>query len=86
MERIIKFCLFTTALTALAGFAWGQTTVPNTFTAGTPARAAEVNANFQALASAIDGLGGTSQTLVSGYDQSFGTSAALADRNVNLYR
>jgi hypothetical protein len=31
-----------------------QTTVPNTFVAGTPAKAADVNANFSALATAID--------------------------------
>lgn len=33
-----------------------QVTVPNTFAAGSPARAADVNANFQALATAINGL------------------------------
>jgi len=40
----------------VAGTAVAQTTVPNVFTAGTPARAAEVNGNFQALAAAIDAL------------------------------
>ena len=39
---------------ALSGVASAQTTVPNTFTPGTPAKAAEVNADFQALATAID--------------------------------
>ena len=33
---------------------FGQTAVPNTFEAGQPARAAEVNANFDALESAIE--------------------------------
>jgi hypothetical protein len=42
------------ALVALSGGALAQTTVPNTFAAGTPAKAAAVNANFQALATAID--------------------------------
>jgi Phage Tail Collar Domain/Collagen triple helix repeat (20 copies) len=42
------------ALLALSGGALAQTTVPNTFAAGTPAKAAAVNANFQALAKAID--------------------------------
>ena len=44
-------CLGVTVSTALA-----QTTVPNTFLPDTPARAAEINANFQALATAIDGV------------------------------
>jgi hypothetical protein len=39
--------LITCAVTA-------QTTVPNNFTAGTPAQAAQVNANFQSLAAAIN--------------------------------
>ena len=42
------------ALLALSDGALAQTTVPNTFAAGTPAKAAAVNANFQALATAID--------------------------------
>ena len=37
-----------------SGLAMGQTQVPNDFTAGTPARAVEVNANFDALETAID--------------------------------
>lgn len=40
------------------GFAHAQTaSVPNTFTAGTPISATEVNANFQALVDAINSLG-----------------------------
>jgi len=39
---------------AFCGVASGQTQVPNDFTAGTPARAAEVNANFDALEAAVD--------------------------------
>ena len=34
-----------------------QVSVPNTFAAGTPARAADVNANFQALVTAINAIG-----------------------------
>lgn len=41
----------------LSAPAWAQVTVPNTFTAGAPARAADVNANFQALVTAINALG-----------------------------
>lgn len=37
-----------------AAVAIGQTEVPNTFQAGQPARASEVNANFSSLVSAID--------------------------------
>lgn len=49
------------ALTALCAFllsggVLAQTTVPHTFTAGAPARASEVNANFAALATAIDAV------------------------------
>ncbi len=35
-----------------------QLTIPNTFAAGTPAVAAEVNANFDAVATAVNDLGG----------------------------
>jgi Phage Tail Collar Domain/Collagen triple helix repeat (20 copies) len=38
----------------LSGVASAQTTVPNIFIPGTPAKAADVNADFQALATAID--------------------------------
>ena len=41
---------------AIAPAAWAQTTVPHTFAAGSPAKAGEVNANFQALAAAINSL------------------------------
>jgi hypothetical protein len=43
-------------LCVIGGNALAQTTVPHTFAAGTAARAAEVNANFEALATAIDAL------------------------------
>ena len=43
-------------LTNLAASAYaGPVTVPNTFTAGTPAKAADVNANFSAVAAAVNG-------------------------------
>src|SRR4051812_7194615 len=43
-------------LVLLAGAAHAQTSVPHSFSSGQPARAAEVNANFQALATAINNL------------------------------
>ena len=44
-------------LVAFCAAASAQVTVPNAFTAGAPARAADVNANFQALVTAINSLG-----------------------------
>jgi hypothetical protein len=46
----ISLALATIALTATAG----DVTIPNTFTAGTPAKAADVNANFSAVATAVN--------------------------------
>lgn len=43
-------------LLLVGNVALAQTTVPHIFTPGTPARATEVNQNFQALATAIDGV------------------------------
>ena len=41
-------------LLSVTSSAQAQVTIPNTFTDGTPALASEVNANFQALASAVN--------------------------------
>jgi hypothetical protein len=54
------------ALCAFGDPALAQTTVPHIFTAGTPARAADVNANFQALAAAIDALAARANKLEGG--------------------
>jgi hypothetical protein len=52
-----KFAGAIAALVALAAVVYASTvTVPNTFVAGTPAKAADVNANFSALATAIQAL------------------------------
>ena len=40
----------------VCGAASAQVTVPNTFVSGTPAKAADVNANFQAVVTAINAL------------------------------
>ncbi len=62
MKWVIERCFSTTevvgilvlVMLVLAPYADAQTTVPNTFTSGETAVADEVNANFQALADAID--------------------------------
>lgn len=54
------FCVFALFLSVNA---LGQTQVPHTFQAGQPARAAEVNENFEAMASAIDAADGNSGVL-----------------------
>jgi len=55
MRHLKYLCLI--ALCTLGNTAVAQVTVPHTFTSGTPARADEVNANFQALVNAINALG-----------------------------
>src|SRR5271169_2831639 len=37
-------------------YSWATTTVPNIFTSGTIAKSGDVNANFSALATAIDAI------------------------------
>lgn len=46
--------LLLVALAALPSLLWAATTLPHTFSNGTVASAAQVNANFSALATAID--------------------------------
>jgi hypothetical protein len=53
---VMRFLLCLVALLSLTATAWAQTTVPNTFTAGTRASAAAVNQNFASLAEAYDDL------------------------------
>ena len=58
MTKRTRILLSAVALVGLlAPVVSAQVTVPNTFVPGTPINAAEVNANFQALAGAIDALG-----------------------------
>ncbi len=54
MSSQIRNCLVGIVVLAFSGLAVGQTEVPNTFSAGQPARAAEVNENFDALEAAVD--------------------------------
>ncbi len=48
--------LLSVVLVGVAIYAYAATTVPNTFAPNTPAKASEVNANFSALATAIDAI------------------------------
>lgn len=50
----MRYSVVVFLLCIFSGAALAQTTVPNTFTTGTAAQASQVNANFQALATAID--------------------------------
>ena len=52
IQFLAKFVLSTCFV--LVGSVFAETTVPNTFTAGTPAKASEVNENFSKIASAVD--------------------------------
>ncbi len=52
----MRYSLVALLLLALNSTVFAQTTVPFTFTSGTAAKASEVNADFQALATAIDAL------------------------------
>lgn len=52
-KNLTSYSIMTAAI-FVAGTASGQTQVPNTFQAGQPARAAEVNENFDTLETAID--------------------------------
>lgn len=52
-----RHCAACFALLALSQAAQAQTAVPYTFAAGSPAKAGEVNANFQALVTAVNNLG-----------------------------
>ena len=55
--------LIALSLSLAASWAAAQVTLPYTFKAGTPAKAAEVNADLQALATAVNGLNARVQKL-----------------------
>jgi len=63
MRSFIRSSIFAFSLLVCSGVAGAATTVPNIFTAGTPAKAADVNADFAALATAIDTLTANVKTL-----------------------
>ncbi len=52
-KRILSSAFFSVVVVSVVAFA-ANVTIPNTFTAGTPAKASEVNANFQAVKTAVD--------------------------------
>ena len=67
MRNRLRTLLWSLVLAGLlAPAASAQVTVPNTFVPGTPINAAAVNANFQALAGAINALGPTDRFVACG--------------------
>ena len=54
MLVIMKSLISVVGVAIISGLAVGATSLPNTFKAGEPAKAAEVNENFSTLSSAID--------------------------------
>lgn len=79
ITKMIKSALSASAFMAVALPA-GAVDVPNTFQSGQPANAAEVNANFDALATAIDSAESTQ--FGSAYNISPSATADLGTRNV----
>lgn len=67
MRNQLRTLLWSLVLAGLlAPAASAQVTVPNTFVPGTPINAAAVNANFQALAGAINAMGPTARFVACG--------------------
>jgi hypothetical protein len=58
IKNLLEYSTLTAAV-LMAGAAFGQTQVPNTFQPGSPALASEVNENFDALAQAVQVLEST---------------------------
>lgn len=75
----IKCTLFAVAMFATTVYA-DPVMVPNTFTAGTPAKASDVNANFNALANAVTAI--TPPTV---YDIAGKVVGQLADTGAYVY-
>lgn len=63
MLNSIRSSLVALLILSFSAAATAATTVPYTFTTGTPISASEMNANFQALATAIDKLSSTTPTV-----------------------
>ena len=55
MKRLLTQSVITTFLLCLVSITWaGNVTIPNTFSSGTKAKAAEVNTNFSAVKTEVD--------------------------------
>ena len=85
MNKLTKF-MAAIALTAIySGDASGQAQVPNDFQAGQPARAAEVNANFDALETAVNqnaaGIA-TNVTEIASNDSEIAAVGAITSNNI----
>lgn len=87
MARTINFTLTVIFLTFLSSPAWGQVTVPNTFSAGTPGVAADVNANFQAVVDGINAINSSSTPLDDTYrGRQYSATDTGGTRNVVVLR
>lgn len=91
MNTLIRsFVIFSILVTLAALPAWaGQVAIPHTFTAGDPAVAAEVNANFSAVetevndnATALGGMPGVTSS-PGGYSTLDGTASVIESITVN---
>lgn len=78
MIRFISKNFLTGVVVLASGVALGQTQVPNTFQAGQPARAADVNDNFSTLENAVNTNAADIQTLNAAQDM-VGPHVALVD-------
>jgi hypothetical protein len=67
------------ALSVACAAANAQVTIPNTFQSGTPARAADVNANFSAVEAAVDANAADIAALEQLADSAFGGIAVAVD-------
>lgn len=86
MRNLIRSSIVALSLVVFSATAVAATTVPFTFTAGTPATASEVNANFQALATAIDTLTTTNAALTTQIAKLDGTTPVTAADMAGTYK
>ena len=86
MLLLVRFFILAIALAAVAisPLHAAECTIPNAFTAGTPAVAVEVNANFASVASAVDDNDGRIEALVARIVSMRRQITAIQDRHAQL--